>query len=491
MKSIAFLIICWFLGSTVMYGQLVPAAVHTSTADKRIVTSSRDAFSGRSTTTIVRDTILYPYAKRTSNRGIFINPVSSAGAVGQVYDINASVNIAGFEFFAYIANSSVTTPIDLICSIYPIAGGIPSGQPYATTTVSVRANTITTLGANRLVARFVNPVTVNGPFALVVENPIDENVSLFSSNWDNGDGLSEYLPTLFIGGNWLNAASVNVGGAAFDADFFIHPFVSYSFDYGFSLSQRCLDGNDTIDFVDETAKAYLQNRFINRAIFDRVPTNRLIKYDFSNGQGTVFREDTTVIYAQPQKYVIRQDIEHNLWSNERPFIFRDSIDIPPVAEFSFNQKNYRVNFINTSTGVDDVTWSFGDSMYATLLNPAYRYLQTGTYDVVMVVKNGCGTDTATAQITISPNGIDDAAAFGWTAAPNPTASHVMLNWSTIQPVDGVRLLDLQGRLLAEWKINRGVQQWPVDLTKYAQGLYFLQLYDEAGHTAVIKVTRMR
>lgn len=472
-----------------LFAQLQPASVHTSLTDERDHQHLRPALSGRSTQTAVRDTILYPYAKRTSNRGIFINPITSAGLVGQVFDIQAPVVVSGFEFFAYVSNAASTTPVDLICSVYPTSGGVPSGNPMVQTTVRVRANSNTSLAANRYEAIFANPVVLSGPFALVVENPINENITLFTSNWDNGDGLSEFLPALFISGNWLRASSVNVGGVPFDADFYLHPFVSYAFQHGYIASKHCLDGNDTIVFTNTTANSYLTNRFLNRAVFDGVPSRQLVSYDFNNGQGKVFRTDTTVVYPLPRKYVIEQYVEHNLWSNERPFLFKDSIDVEPVAAFTFNQQGYRVNFINSSTGVDDIKWSFGDSVFSTLLNPNYRYLRTGTFEVMLVIRNGCGQDTATAQITILPNSVTRPEHYQWTIGPNPSTGVTFVSWQSDHPVDHAQLLDIQGRLLQTWSTQPGQYQLPVDLNGLPNGMYLLHLFNDQNEYATIKLSR--
>lgn len=489
MKRIVLLATVMLCASPFIWAQVIPSSVQTPMADKRQGSQPYRSFEGRSATKTVRDTILYAYSKRTSNRGIFINPSTSASAVGQTYEVTAPVLVSGFEFFAYVENPASTTPVDLICSVYPLTGGLPSGNPIVQTTVRVRSNSNTSLTANRQEAVFPNPVVVSGPFAVVVENPINENVTLFSNNWDNNDGLGEFLPVLNIGSNWLRASSVNVGGAPFDADFFLHPFVSYDFQHGFVMDNRCLDGNDTIAFTNTTATVYLTNRFLNRAIFDGTPEETLVAYDFSNGQGRVYRNDTAVIYALPQKYVIEQEVEHNLWTDGRPFIFKDSIDVPPIADFTFNQQGYRVNFINSSTGVDDIVWSFGDSIYSTLLNPNYRYLRTGTFDITLVVTNGCGSDTATAQITVSPNSVNHPEQYKWQIGPNPASGITYVNWQSDHPVEYAQLLDLQGRLLRTWSTQPGQQQLPVSLEDLPAGLYLLHLFNDNDEYATVKLTK--
>lgn len=474
--------------STFLLAQVQPAAVHTQKDDKRKGPQLRMQ-GQRSTTTQVRDTLLLPYAKRTSNRSIFVNPSSSAASVAQVFESPIPVTVSGFEFFAFVTNAASTTPVDLRCAIYAVSGGLPSGNPLVTTTVRVRSNSNTTLMANRQEAIFPNPVVISGPFAVVLENPVNENVTLFTSNWDNNDGGGEFLPALLIGGNWLSASSVNVGGVPFDADFYMHPFVSYPFDHGFALSQRCLSGNDTIDITNTTPMGILQNRFLNRAIFDGTNPDQLIQYDFDNGQGWVTRMDTSVIYGFPQKYVLRQEVNLDLWASDRTFLVQDSIDVPPVAAFSFNQSGYRVNFQNTSSGIDDIVWNFGDSIFSTLLNPEYRYLRTGNFEVTLIISNGCGSDTATANVSIVPNSVNRPEQYQWQIAPNPTNGMTMIHWNSDHPVEHAQLLDIQGRLLQTWSTQPHQRQLPVDLSTLPKGTYLLHLFNEQDEYATIKLSR--
>ncbi len=73
----------------------------------------------------------------------------------------------------------------------------------------------------------------------------------------------------------------------------------------------------------------------------------------------------------------------------------------PTASFSNVINDPYVNFTNTSVNTGITNWSFGDQLTSTIENPQHLYLTNGTYNVKLVVDNGCGIDSITETITIS------------------------------------------------------------------------------------------
>lgn len=435
---------------------------------------------------IIYDTLTYPYAKRNIDRNISLNPNTSASGVAQIYDIPEEIHISGFEFFAFVTNPSSTNPVDLECRIYTLAGNTPSGQPIAQTTVRIRSNSNTSLAANRRVASFPNPIPIQGRFALAVVNPSNEDVTIFTNNWASGDGDGEYLNSLLFTSGWLPSTSVTVGGAPFDADFYIHPFVSYPFSYGFTVSERCLTGTDTITYKS-IQSPFLFNRFTNKAVFNGSTTVKdKFSYKFDNGPW-VNRVDTTIIYGLPGKHVISHTTKHELWSGDRDFVFKDSIDEPPVADFQWQVDGRELQVKNNSTGIDDILWSFGDSVFSVLLNPKYNYQKSGQYEVMLVVKNGCGSDTATAQITIQITGISPQP-FEVSLYPNPANNYLFVNTTTHQ-LQQYTIVSANGAIVAQGPLS-GTGQHTIAVDVLPKGLYHLLLTDNEGHMARYALSKM-
>lgn len=72
----------------------------------------------------------------------------------------------------------------------------------------------------------------------------------------------------------------------------------------------------------------------------------------------------------------------------------------PMADFSFSVNNLTVTFTNNSSP-GDYQWDFGDGKFATEPHPIHAYCEEGTFDVSLIVNNACGSDTATATVTVS------------------------------------------------------------------------------------------
>lgn len=78
----------------------------------------------------------------------------------------------------------------------------------------------------------------------------------------------------------------------------------------------------------------------------------------------------------------------------------------PVASFTYSANNLDVAFQSTSTGANTYGWYFGDEFLPfqptdTTVNPTHTYAQTGSYNVMLIVSNECGSDTANQTIDIT------------------------------------------------------------------------------------------
>jgi len=73
---------------------------------------------------------------------------------------------------------------------------------------------------------------------------------------------------------------------------------------------------------------------------------------------------------------------------------------PPVAGFSSSSNGYTYTFSNTSVAANSCAWNFGDNNTSSETNPVHTYSAPGSYLVILVVTNGCGSDTLTQLIDI-------------------------------------------------------------------------------------------
>lgn len=77
----------------------------------------------------------------------------------------------------------------------------------------------------------------------------------------------------------------------------------------------------------------------------------------------------------------------------------------PVADFSFSVNGLTVDFTDQSVNPALYNWDFGDGTSSTAANPTHIYASAGTYEVILIVTNGCGADTITIQVTTTATGI--------------------------------------------------------------------------------------
>jgi PKD repeat protein len=75
----------------------------------------------------------------------------------------------------------------------------------------------------------------------------------------------------------------------------------------------------------------------------------------------------------------------------------------PEAEFTINYSlgDSTIQLSNTSTGGSTYAWQFGDGQGSSAFAPSHTFDAEGDYDVQLLVANACGTDTATASVTIA------------------------------------------------------------------------------------------
>jgi gliding motility-associated-like protein len=139
------------------------------------------------------------------------------------------------------------------------------------------------------------------------------------------------------------------------------------------------------------------------------------------GDGTTFINDTSIsyYYTTPGTYILTFEAYDTLCNNSYTLI--DTVDFNPVIttvnatappNIFLCSSPYIVNFTGNAPPPPNSYWDFGDgSGTSNLLNPAYTYQDTGTYNVMYVVidSSTCNlADTAFFNVTIALNDSLDA-----------------------------------------------------------------------------------
>jgi len=151
----------------------------------------------------------------------------------------------------------------------------------------------------------------------------------------------------------------------------------------------------------------------------------------------------------------------------------------PVASFTFSSPDNVVTFNNSSQNAVSYLWDFNDGNFSSEINPTHIYTANGSYHVSLTVFNACGNDVFTDTIDIVCVGIDESdrvQKFG--VDPNPADESAVISWnSNSESIGFIELSDIFGQqlLYIEVAIKPGNNYETIDLSRFAQGVYFVKL----------------
>jgi PKD repeat protein len=155
-------------------------------------------------------------------------------------------------------------------------------------------------------------------------------------------------------------------------------------------------GKPTVTFIAKEACAG------SNAVFTNTTTGtNTYTWDFGDASATSNVTSPTHTYTNAGIYTVK--LTANNASNCTDVLSKQlTIYANPVANFNVTDRciGQSNNFVNTSTGANDVFWQFGDGNSSNSFNPSYTYSTAGTYNVILSVKS---KDGCTASITKTAN----------------------------------------------------------------------------------------
>lgn len=110
-------------------------------------------------------------------------------------------------------------------------------------------------------------------------------------------------------------------------------------------------------------------------------------------------DNPSVVYNQSGIYSVELRAFNNAAADT--LFFQDTIVIleAPEANFLFDINGLELSTQNFSVG-DDYFWLFGDGSSSSEFEPVHSYDSPGNYELILVVRNNCGSDTARVNIQI-------------------------------------------------------------------------------------------
>lgn len=161
-------------------------------------------------------------------------------------------------------------------------------------------------------------------------------------------------------------------------------------------------------------------------------------------------------------------------------------DTTAHADASFSNNNtLTVDFTNLSTGANTYLWDFDNdgSIDDSTTNPTHTYPGNAVYTVHLLVMNACGgTDDTLIVVDLLTVGMVNAGVQSLNVSPNPTLNSVNINFEANSANLTVELVSVSGQIIYTENYNQfsGTYRKQVDLSNYAQGVYYVKLITDKG-----------
>ena len=125
-------------------------------------------------------------------------------------------------------------------------------------------------------------------------------------------------------------------------------------------------------------------------------------WTFEGGSPTSSTEQNPIVtYESAGTYDVVLEVSNSTFTDVLTQNSLISVQDVPDADFSFDVTNLEVIFQNLTTNGVSYNWDFGDNSTSNLINPNHIYDAEGTYEVILISTNNCGSDTSTIQLNVS------------------------------------------------------------------------------------------
>ncbi len=157
----------------------------------------------------------------------------------------------------------------------------------------------------------------------------------------------------------------------------------------------------------------------------------------------------------------------------------------PEVDFIPTVSGFQVDFQSITQKTDSVFWSFGDGVTSTAFHPTHQYSTDGTYEVMLIGKNDCGSDTMKKQIVILPNEMTEIGqALRFDLLPNPASTELKVIVNDFGTVNKITIYSADGRLLLQRIPQSGQLEFSVNISDFTTGIYYLEITDTEGFRGV-------
>lgn len=156
-------------------------------------------------------------------------------------------------------------------------------------------------------------------------------------------------------------------------------------------------------------------------------------------------------------------------------------NVQPIADINVNQVGTVFFFSNNNMQPGDTYyWEFGDGASSTESNPQHQYSLTDSYQVMLVVTNYCGSDTAYIKIKGIGNGTSvtsTTGSEGITVYPNPATATLFIRQQDQSPFLAYEIVNTLGQVV---KSGTGGISLQIPVAGLSEGNYVIRLHTSKG-----------
>ena len=210
-------------------------------------------------------------------------------------------------------------------------------------------------------------------------------------------------------------------------------------------------------------------------------------WDFGDGN-TSTAQNPSHTYTAAGTYTVCLAVVDSCGANT----FCDAVIVScpqPTAGFTTSGTEPTFAFTNTSTvsGISTYAWDFGDGNTSAAVSPSHTYTANGTYTVILVVTDECGSNTFTGTITVSVIGLDETNITSMNVYPNPSSGQLMIR--SAAEIQEYVVTDLAGKQLARTTVNS--TEVAANLSDFANGQYLIVVQFSNGSKRSVRVEIMK
>lgn len=457
----------WAQGELQTVPALYPHSDFKSEYDRRM------AQHGAKTTACGKDTLYYARYKSTADNFISIQPGASAptNGIAMYFEAPVPVKVYGFTFYADCFPAQSVN-----CRLYYGATDRrPGGAALASKSHTI-TNSFRSIPFMKNTVMFDSGIVMTADFALAVELTGSVNVNFACNDWTANDGDGDNNSSVRFGTGWTN--NLNIGGVAFDADFYIEPILEYDLVANFKPADfSCLGKSPQMTYTNTSAPA-LNKMYSAGAVDNKL--DDMFEWDYDNGTPLDKRKDGFTSYTILKPYDVHLTANFEGWTmtcTDDTVITVDQSNVQ--AGFTSNKNKLTVTFNDNSVDAKEWIWDFGDgSAVSTLQNPVHIYGASGNFTVKQIVKDdGCIDSVEVVVIVDEFAGIGDHEKDAQLKVVSPFNDVLSMDVGPDYFTDGpatVELFDIMGKLVYQTHLNRSGNQI-LDPGALDQGPYFLRV----------------